>query len=136
MKRNLKVELSTSAHPFRYAWRVAKILDYRWRWLYLYQIRSEDGITKIRLRPEQQQLNDLLYRAFFAKERLDVIILKNRQRGTSTHCNLLLTDLSAYSPGKVANTLADTRERAGNMFENNVKFAWDRIPDAAETTHR
>src|SRR5262249_21022194 len=48
---------------------------------------------------------------------------------TSTHCNLPCRDLSAYYPGKVANTLADTRERAGNMFENNVKFAWDRIPD-------
>jgi hypothetical protein len=106
-----------------------QILDPNWRWRHLYHIRSEDGVVKIRVRPEQQILHDLVYKAFFAQERLDVIILKDRQRGTSTHCNLLCMDLTAYYPGKVANTLADTRERAGSMFENNVKFAWDRVPD-------
>lgn len=108
---------------------MSKILDHRWRWQHLYHIRSEDGIVKIRLRPEQQLLHDLVYAAFFARTRLDVIILKNRQRGTSTDCNLLLTDLAGFYSGKVANTLADTRDRASGMFENNVKFAWDRIPD-------
>jgi hypothetical protein len=49
---------------------------------------------------------------FSARERLDVIILKDRQRGTSTDYNLLCLDLSAYYPGKVANTLADRRENA------------------------
>lgn len=106
-----------------------KLLDPSWRWDHLYFIRSEDGIRKIRMRPEQVMLNELVYKAFFAREPLDVIILKNRQRGTSTHCNLLCMDLTAYYPGRVANTLADTRERASTMFENNVKFAWDRIPD-------
>lgn len=105
-----------------------KILDQAWRWQHLYKIRSEDGIVKIKLRPEQQLLHDLVYPAFYAKKKLDVIILKNRQRGTSTDCNLICMDLSAYHSGKVANTLADTRERASSMFENNVKLAWDQIP--------
>lgn len=112
-----------------YAPAVLPILNFRWRWQHLYYIRSEEGIVKIRQRPDQQELDDLIYPAFFQKQKLDIIILKDRQRGTSTKCNLLCTDLTAYYPGKVANTLADTRERAGTMFENNVKLAWDRIPD-------
>lgn len=106
-----------------------EILRHDWRWRHNYYIRSEEGIVKIRLRPEQKVLNDLVYPAFFDRRKLDVIILKDRQRGTSTHCNLTCLDLSAYYPGKVANTLADRRESATNMFENNVKLAWDRIPD-------
>src|SRR3954449_12710521 len=105
------------------------ILSHEWRWAHLYHIRSEEGIVKIRLRPEQQVLHDIVYAAFFGEYSEDVIILKDRQRGTSTDCNLLLTDMTGYYAGKVANTLADTRERAGTMFENNVKFAWDRIPE-------
>ena len=108
-----------------------KILSPEWRWKKakdLYYIRSEVGIVKLMLRPEQQLLHDLVYPAFLAKKKLDVIILKNRQRGTSTHCNLLCLDCTAYYPGKVANTLADGRDNANKMFENNVKLAWDRIP--------
>jgi hypothetical protein len=108
---------------------VSKILDHNWRWAHLYYIRSEEGIAKIKLRPEQKTLHEIVYDAFFGGYKEDIIILKDRQRGTSTDCNLLLTDLSAYYAGKVANTLADTRERASTMFENNVKFAWDRIPN-------
>jgi hypothetical protein len=105
-----------------------KILSPDWRFGNLYKIRGEDGIVFMKLRPEQQELHDIVYRAFFASEREDVIILKDRQRGTSTDCNLICLDLSAYYKGKVANTLADTRDRAGSMFDNNVKLAWDEIP--------
>lgn len=67
--------------------------------------------------------------AFFGGYKEDIIILKDRQRGTSTHCNPLLTDMTAYHPGKVANMLADTRDTAGSMLVNNVKLAWDSIPE-------
>lgn len=110
-----------------------ELLNHEWRWKHLYFIRSEEGIVKIRVRPEQQVLHDLVYPAFFQEQKLDVIILKDRQRGTSTDCNLICLDLSAYYAGKVADTLADTRERAGSMFDNNVKFAWDRIPNGLKT---
>ncbi len=106
-----------------------KILDPSWRWKHLFYIRSEAGITKIKVRPEQKVLIDMVEKAFFAKQALDVIVLKSRQIGYSTICNLICLNCSAYYPGKVANTLADTRERAGNMFDNVVKLAWDRIPD-------
>jgi len=107
---------------------IDKLLSHEWRWNNkLYKIRSEDGVVPIVLRPEQQALNDLVYPAFLARERLDIIILKNRQRGTSTHCNLICLDCTAYYPGKVANTLADTRERSSTMFDNNVKLAFDEI---------
>ncbi len=89
-----------------------EILNHEWRWNHLYYIRSEEGIVKFKIRPEQQVLHDLVYPAFFAKQKLDVIIVKDRQRGTSTDCNIICTDCTGYYPGKVANTLADTRERA------------------------
>lgn len=112
-----------------------EILDHNWRWENgIYHIRSEEGIVPIQLRPEQKVLHDIVYAAFLGGYKEDVIILKDRQRGTSTDCNLLLTDMTGYYPGKVANTLADTRERAGSMFENNVKLAWDNIPEGLKVS--
>lgn len=105
-----------------------EILDFRWRWEHLYKIRTDEGIVKIRQRPDQLELSQLLYPAFFDKRRLDLIVLKNRQRGTSTWCSLFCLDCTAYYPGKVADTLADTQPRASSIFDNVAKFAWDRIP--------
>ncbi len=105
-----------------------EILNHEWRWKHNYFIRSEDGIVKIRQRPDQLLLASVLYPAFFSKQRLEIIILKNRQRGTSTWCSLFCLDCSAYRAGRVANTLADTQGRANSIFDNVVKLAWDRIP--------
>src|SRR5687767_2470535 len=105
-----------------------QILDHEWRWKHLYQIRTDEGIVKIQQRPDQLELSRLLYPAFFDKRRLDLIVLKNRQRGTSTWCSLFCLDCTAYYPGKVADTLADTQPRASSIFDNVAKFAWDRIP--------
>lgn len=105
-----------------------KLFDPAWRWKHLYYIRSDEGIVKIRQRPDQLELWNLIYPAFKAGEKLDLAILKNRQRGTSTWCGLLCEDLSAYYPGKVANTIADTQPNAGKIFRNVVKLAWNRIP--------
>jgi hypothetical protein len=106
-----------------------EILNHEWRWKHNYFIRSEAGIVKIRQRKDQLEMSELLYRAFFNRERLDLIILKNRQRGTSTWCSLFCLDCTAYYPGKVADTLADTQPRASSIFDNVAKLAWDRIPD-------
>lgn len=106
-----------------------EILDHDWRWDHLYFIRSEEGIVRIRQRPDQREIDKLVYPAFLANEPLDIIILKNRQRGTTTKISLLCLDCTAYYPAKVANTLADTRDRAGTIFDNVVKLAWERIPD-------
>src|ERR1043166_9800934 len=105
-----------------------EILNHEWRWKHNYFIRSDDGIVKIRQRPDQPQLARILYPAFFAKEPKKVVILKNRQRGTSTWCSLFCLDCTAYYPGKVADTLADTQPRASSIFDNVAKLAWDRIP--------
>lgn len=105
-----------------------EILRHGWRWKHNYFIRTDEGIVKIRQRPDQLELANVLYSAFFQKRRTDIIILKNRQRGTSTWCALFCLDCTAYYPGRVANTLADTRDRASSIFDNVVKLAWDRIP--------
>lgn len=104
------------------------VLDHEWRWKHLYFIRTDQGIVKIRPRDDQRQILDLLYPAFFSQQQNNVVILKNRQRGTSTLCSLFCEDCTAYYPGKVANTLADTQSRAASIFDNVAKFAWDRIP--------
>jgi hypothetical protein len=105
-----------------------EILRHEWRWAHNYFIRSDDGIVKIRQRPDQLVLANILYPAFFAREPKKVVILKNRQRGTSTWCSLFCLDCTAYYPGKVADTLADTQQRASSIFDNVAKLAWDRIP--------
>lgn len=105
-----------------------EILDHEWRWRHLYFIRTEEGIVKIRRRPDQHEILNLLYPAFFAKQQKKVVILKNRQRGTSTLCSLFCEDCTAYYPGKVANTQADSAGRASSIFDNVARFAWDRIP--------
>lgn len=105
------------------------ILNHEWRWRSIYRIRSEDGITKIRQKPEQLVMANVLYPAFLGGYREEIIVLKSRQIGLSTWAALFCLDTSAYYPGKVANTLADTRERAEAVFQNVVKFAWDRIPE-------
>lgn len=105
------------------------LLNHDWRWRSIYYIRSEDGIKKIRRRPEQLILTNTLYRAFFGGYREEVIVLKPRQIGMTTPCGLFCLDVTAYYAGKVANTLADTKERAEMVFQNVVKFAWDRIPE-------
>src|SRR3954451_4455809 len=73
-----------------------EILNHEWRWEHLYYIRTEQGIVKIRPRPDQQQILNLLYPAFFARQQTKVVILKNRQRGTSTLCSLFCEDCTAY----------------------------------------
>jgi hypothetical protein len=59
-----------------------EILNHEWRREHLYYIRTEDGIVKFKQWPDQIELSNILYPAFFAKKRTNVIILKNRQRGT------------------------------------------------------
>jgi len=108
---------------------IAKLLSHEWRWRHLFRIRTDEGIVKIKQRQDQLELAKILYPAFFNKERTNVVILKNRQRGTSTWCALFCLDCTAYYPGKVANTIADTQPRASAIFDNVVKLAWDRIPD-------
>lgn len=107
---------------------MSNILKPSWRWQHNFYIRSDEGIVKIRQRPDQLEIANILYPAFFQKKRTNVVILKNRQRGTSTWCSLFCLDCTAYYPGKVANTLADTQPRASSIFENVAKLAYDRIP--------
>lgn len=51
-----------------------EILRHDWRWEHNYFIRSEDGIAKIKQRPDQLTIGRVLYEAFFAKRREDKII--------------------------------------------------------------
>src|SRR4051812_249640 len=105
-----------------------EILNHEWRWGHPYYICTEQGIVKNWPPPHQQPILNLFYPPFFARQQTKVVILKNRQRGTSTLCSLFCEDCTAYYPGKVANTLADTQPRAASIFDNVAKFAWDRIP--------
>ena len=108
---------------------IRHLLDREWRWNKLFYIRAEDGIVRIKQKPEQIVLADTLYRAFLGNYREEVIVLKSRQIGLSTWASLFCLDTAAYYAGKVSNTLADTRERAESVFQNVAKLCYDRIPD-------
>ncbi|HEV7282312.1 MAG TPA: hypothetical protein VGN57_19070 [Pirellulaceae bacterium] len=105
-----------------------QLLQHDWRWKHLYKIRSEEGVVRIRERSYQRELSQLLYPAYLSRQPLDVVILKNRQNGTSTWCSLFCLDCTMYYPGRVADTLADTQPRASAIFTNVAKLAIDNIP--------
>lgn len=88
-----------------------------------------DGIEKLKMRPYQEELFKTVQPNIESPDKGQYVILKNRQNGTTTLIGSILLINAAYRKGFVANTLADTQERASAVFQNIVKFAWDRIPD-------
>lgn len=107
---------------------LSKILDPRWRFEHLLYIRGTDGIRKFKMRPNQERAFNLIQPCVDNKINSQFIWLKGRQNGTSSFCGAFCLNNSAYKSGFVADTLADTQERSSAIFQNVVKFAWDRIP--------
>lgn len=102
--------------------------DHKWRWDKLYKIRAEDGIIRIKQKPEQLLLSNTLYEAYHGRKREEIIVLKSRQIGLSTWASLFCLDTSAYYPGRVSNTIADTDKQAKKIFKNIARLAYRGIP--------
>lgn len=93
-----------------------------WRLRSLYFIRNEAG-EKVRFVPNFVQ-EDFLDRMWHFS-----LILKARQLGCSTIVDLFLLDVCVWNPNVAAAIIADTGDKAKEIFDNIVKFAYEHLPD-------
>lgn len=100
---------------------VEQIQDPRWRLANLYHITDKAG-NVVLFKPSEVQtdLLDNLYRRN--------LILKARQLGFSTLVQLMILDQCIFVPNTHAGVIAQDRESAAKIFDNKIKFAWDRMP--------
>lgn len=79
-------------------------------------------------RPEQLKLLRQWYGALHEGKQLKQIILKSRQIGMTTLASLFCIDCVGFYEYVNATTMADTKDKASQIFTNISRFAWDRIP--------
>jgi len=98
------------------------LLSRRWRLENLYWIVNEVGQkVKFALRP--QQLNFIQNWWFFN------IILKARQGGFTTLIDLMALDFCLFVPNFTAVIIAETKEKAADIFNKKICFPYDNLPD-------
>lgn len=95
--------------------------DAAWRLSNLYYIVDEAG-TEILFTPNATQA-DYLDREWWFN-----IILKSRQHGFTTLLMLIALDMCVFTPNFSAGIIAHGLKEAKAIFEDKVKFAYDRLP--------
>ncbi|HXF65634.1 MAG TPA: hypothetical protein VNK67_02900 [Burkholderiales bacterium] len=93
-----------------------------WRLHNLYWIRNEAG-ERVRFIPNWVQ-EDLLTEMWYCN-----LILKARQLGCSTFIDLFLLDACVWNPNVAAAIIADTEDKAKEIFDNIVRFAYENLPE-------
>jgi hypothetical protein len=99
----------------------AAIGDASWRLSNLYKITNKNGkVVTFKPWPEQQRfLKAIHYRN---------LIPKARQRGFSTVIQLMMLDACLFQPNTQAAIIAQDEDTARVIFEQKVRFAWDKLP--------
>ena len=92
-----------------------------WRLRNLYYIRNEAG-ERVRFVPNWVQ-EDLLAEMWYFN-----LVLKARQLGISTFIDLFLLDVCLWNGNVSAAIIADTEDKAKEIFENIVGFAYENLP--------
>ena len=101
---------------------LANLKDKKWRLNNLYFVKDEDGITvKFKLRPIQEFLLDNLHTLN--------VILKARQLGVTTFFAINYLDDVIFN-GLNAGLIAHTMDAAEKIFDDKIRFAWDRLPES------
>lgn len=98
-----------------------------WRLRNLYYIRNEAG-EKVKFEPNWVQ------EAFLEGMWYFNLILKARQLGISTLIDLFILDVCLWNPNVSAAIIADTGDKAKEIFENIVKFAYENLPIELKAT--
>ena len=94
--------------------------DKRWRLNNLYRIRDKHGQeVPFRLNAAQEDLFDNLHYLN--------LILKARQLGFSTFIQIDMLDECLFTSNTAAATVAHTQHDAAELFDNKIKFAYDRL---------
>lgn len=99
------------------------IRDKNWRLYNLYYIQNKRG-EKILFKPNKPQADflkivDKYYR---------FLILKSRQLGFSTFITIWILDEILFTKNKNAGIVADTKQFAGEVFNDKVQYALDNMP--------
>lgn len=100
---------------------VAEVGSWRWRLNNLYHIVDEQGQDVLfKMRPAQDR--------FFADMHTYNIVLKARQLGFTTLIDLLGLDMVLFRKNFTAVIIAETKEKAADIFERKVIYPYDRLP--------
>lgn len=104
---------------------VAKFSDRLWRLNNLYQIIDKSGnpVPFVMNRAQRRLLKRMHNRN---------VILKARQLGFSTFIQLFMLDASLWNSYLAGGVIAQDKEAAGDIFDNKVKFAFERLPQAIQ----
>ena len=94
-----------------------------WRLRNLYWIKNKEG-EKVRFKPNWTQEDFLSAMWFFN------IILKARQLGFTTLITLFILDVCLHNSNIQAGIIADTDEKAMEIFSDKIKFAYENLPES------
>lgn len=95
--------------------------DPKWRLRNLYWVRTEKGIATP-FTPNWTQ-EDFLSSMWYLN-----IILKARQLGFTTLITLFMLDACLFNSNVHAGIIADTDDKAKEIFRDKIKFAYERLP--------
>lgn len=100
---------------------IVALRDPHWRLRNLYYVKDKEGnAVQFRPWPEQEKfLDNIWYRN---------VVPKARQRGFSTVMQILEFDACIFVPNTSAAIIAQDDTTALQIFQNKIKFAWDRLP--------
>lgn len=100
---------------------VEQMADPKWRLRNLYWIRTEKG-QELLFQPNWTQ-EDFLASMWYLN-----IILKARQLGFTTLIVLFMLDACLFNSNVHAGIIADTDDKAKEIFRDKIKFAYERLP--------
>lgn len=96
--------------------------DQYWRLNNLYYIRTADGsAVKFKMNFAQED--------FYKNLHYFNVILKSRQLGFSTFILIYMLDACLFNSNHQCGVIAQGLTEATDLFDNKVKFAYDRLPD-------
>ena len=99
----------------------ALMRDRRWRLDHLYRVVDEGGRdVPFRMRPAQSAFLDGLWTRN--------IVLKARQLGFTTLIDLLALDTALFTENCTAVVIAETKEKADDIFDRKVRFPYSTLP--------
>ena len=101
--------------------RAAVFGDLAWRMNHLYRIVDEQGReVPFAMRDAQRELlSNMWYRN---------IVLKARQLGFTTFIDLLGLDRCLFVPNTVMAVIAESKDKASEIFDKKIRFPYDRLP--------
>lgn len=107
---------------------MAKLMNPKWRLTTLYKIRTkvpgfENMTVTFAPNTPQRQIYSLM-----ESGHKRIIVLKPRKLGTTTATVLYLLDKAMYSPNQMCRTIAHRKQTVTELFQDIVRFAFDRIP--------